>query len=127
MVDRPATGIEIKSLYKIFGPQAASFIEPVKAGMSKAELNEKHGHVLGLKDIDIVMPAGCIQVIMGLSGSGKSTLIRHINRLIDPTAGEVLVGGVDVVVVDNVPRAPNGKADYKTAKQLAAELANTAS
>jgi glycine betaine/proline transport system ATP-binding protein len=92
-----ATGIAVRALYKIFGPDAASFIEPVKAGMSKAELNEKHGHVLGLKNIDIDMPAGCIQVIMGLSGSGKSTLIRHINRLIDPTAGEVLVGGVDVV------------------------------
>jgi len=51
---------------------------------------------LGLKDISISMPAGCIQVVMGLSGSGKSTLIRHINRLIDPTVGEILVGGVDV-------------------------------
>jgi glycine betaine/proline transport system ATP-binding protein len=52
--------------------------------------------VLGLKDINISMPGGGITVVMGLSGSGKSTLIRHINRLIDPTAGEVLVGGDDV-------------------------------
>ena len=64
--------------------------------MSKTELNEKHGHVLGLRDINIDMPAGCIQVVMGLSGSGKSTLIRHINRLIDPTAGEVIIDGADV-------------------------------
>jgi glycine betaine/proline transport system ATP-binding protein len=97
MADDAGAGIEIKSLYKIFGPGAASYVDRVKEGMSKAELNESHGRVLGLKDINISMPAGGIQVVMGLSGSGKSTLIRHINRLIDPTTGEVLVGGADVV------------------------------
>lgn len=90
------TGIEIKNLYKIFGPNAETHVEAVKRGMTKTELLEAHGHVLGLKDISISMPAGRIQVVMGLSGSGKSTLIRHINRLIDPTVGEILVGGVDV-------------------------------
>ncbi|NGM45955.1 betaine/proline/choline family ABC transporter ATP-binding protein [Rhodobacter sp. SGA-6-6] len=90
-------GIEIRRLYKVFGPKAAELVPLVEGGMSKTELNEKHGHVLGLRDINISMPAGCIQVIMGLSGSGKSTLIRHINRLIDPTSGEVVVGGEDVV------------------------------
>ena len=94
---QPASGIEIRSLYKVFGANAARAVELVKDGMSKAELNEKHGNVLGLKNINLEMPGGCIQVIMGLSGSGKSTLIRHIIRLIDPTAGEVLVGGADVV------------------------------
>ena len=89
-------GIEINDLYKIFGPHGEKYVEAVKNGMSKAELNEKHGHVLGLKDINISMPAGKIQVVMGLSGSGKSTLIRHINRLIDPTAGSVQYEGVDV-------------------------------
>jgi ABC-type glutathione transport system ATPase component len=67
-------------------PQA--FVEAVKAGMTKAELGKAHGHILGLNNINISMPAGKIQVVMGLSGSGKSTLIRHINRLIDPTAGD---------------------------------------
>jgi len=89
-------GIEIKDLYKIFGPNGEKYIEAVKNGMSKTELNEKHGHVLGLKDINISMPAGQIQVVMGLSGSGKSTLIRHINRLIDPTVGAVVYEDVDV-------------------------------
>jgi glycine betaine/proline transport system ATP-binding protein len=88
--------IEIRNLYKIFGPTGGAFIDQVKAGMSKAELNETHGHVLGLKDINIQMPGGGITVVMGLSGSGKSTLIRHINRLIEPTSGEVLYDGVDV-------------------------------
>ncbi|MEJ8472964.1 quaternary amine ABC transporter ATP-binding protein [Roseibium algae] len=91
-----ATGIEIRNLYKIFGPDGASMVDKVKNGMSKTELNEKHNHVLGLNDINISMPGGKIQVVMGLSGSGKSTLIRHVNRLIDPTAGEVLYGDEDV-------------------------------
>jgi glycine betaine/proline transport system ATP-binding protein len=91
-----ATGIEIKNLYKIFGPNGKDMVQKVKDGMSKAELNEKHNHVLGLNDINISMPGGKIEVVMGLSGSGKSTLIRHINRLIDPTDGEVLYGNEDV-------------------------------
>ncbi|WHA43679.1 quaternary amine ABC transporter ATP-binding protein [Agrobacterium larrymoorei] len=90
-------GIEIRNLYKIFGANPEKHVEAVRNGLTKSELNARHGHVLGLRDINIDIPSGCIQVIMGLSGSGKSTLIRHINRLIDPTAGEVLVDGVDVV------------------------------
>lgn len=89
-------GIEIRGLYKIFGQDGAGYVEAVKAGMTKADLNERHGHVLGLKDINISMPAGGITVVMGLSGSGKSTLIRHINRLIEPTAGEVIYDGTDI-------------------------------
>jgi len=88
--------IEVRNLYKIFGPRGGDYVDAVKKGMGKAELNQKYGHVLGLRDINISMPAGGIMVVMGLSGSGKSTLIRHINRLIDPTAGEVLYDGVDV-------------------------------
>lgn len=88
--------IEVKGLYKIFGPHGERYIKAVEDGMSKDELKAKHGHVLGLKDINIHMPSAKIQVIMGLSGSGKSTMIRHINRLIEPTAGEVIFQGQDV-------------------------------
>ena len=97
MADTAFGGIKISNLYKIFGVKPEAHIDAVRQGLTKTELNEKYGHVLGLRDINIDIPSGCIQVIMGLSGSGKSTLIRHINRLIDPTAGEVLVDGVDVV------------------------------
>ncbi len=90
------SSIDIRGLYKIFGKRPGAFMDAVKEGMTKQELQEKHSHVLGLKDINLSMPAGSIQVVMGLSGSGKSTLIRHINRLIDPTVGEVVVGGEDV-------------------------------
>lgn len=101
MTDHEFGGIKIKNLYKIFGANAKKHVEDVKNGMTKEELNQKFGHVLGLENINIDIPAGSIQVIMGLSGSGKSTLIRHINRLIDPTAGEVLVDGVDVVKMND--------------------------
>ena len=92
-----SVGISIRKLYKIFGPTPEQFLERVQNGMSKQELRDEHGHVLGLRDINIDMPAGGIQVVMGLSGSGKSTLIRHINRLIEPTSGEVIAGEQDVV------------------------------
>ncbi len=89
--------IRIESLYKIFGPDPGSVLDLVYDGVSKQELLDAHGHVLGLRDIALDMPSQSIQVVMGLSGSGKSTLIRHINRLIEPTAGRVLVDGRDVL------------------------------
>ncbi len=93
-------GIRIRGLSKIFGPRAAELVHLLDQGITKEELNREHGHILGLKNVNLAMPAGAIQVIMGLSGSGKSTLIRHINRLIEPTAGEILVDGEDVVKMD---------------------------
>jgi len=92
--------VSIRNLYKIFGDAPQDALGHVKNGMGKPELLEKHGHVLGLQDINVDMQAGEITVIMGLSGSGKSTLIRHLNRLIEPTAGEVVVNGEDVLAYD---------------------------
>ena len=91
------TAIEIRNVYKVFGRHPERFIDAVRdGGISKADLLEKHNHVLGLRNVSLDIAEGYIQVIMGLSGSGKSTLIRHINRLIEPTAGEVFVDGTDV-------------------------------
>jgi glycine betaine/proline transport system ATP-binding protein len=89
--------VQIKNLYKIFGSNPGAHIQKVIDGLSKPDLLEQHGHVLGLKDVNIDVPPRKVQVIMGLSGSGKSTLIRHINRLIEPTAGEMIVDGKDVL------------------------------
>jgi len=89
--------ISIRDLYKIFGDDPDPALQLVKDGMSKVELLEKHNHVLGLNNINVDVPTGQTTVIMGLSGSGKSTLIRHLNRLIEPTAGEVLVNGEDIL------------------------------
>ncbi|SMR72671.1 glycine betaine/proline transport system ATP-binding protein [Aliiroseovarius halocynthiae] len=93
--------ISIRNLYKIFGNNPAKAMEKVREGMSKDDLLDQTGHVLGLNDISLDMRDRKIQVVMGLSGSGKSTLIRHLNRLIDPTAGEVIVDGEDVLAMDD--------------------------
>jgi glycine betaine/proline transport system ATP-binding protein len=91
------TKVSLRGLYKIFGHDDISVLPHVKDGMGKEELLTTHKHVLGLQDINVEMQAGEITVVMGLSGSGKSTLIRHLNRLIEPTDGEILVDGVDVM------------------------------
>ncbi|EEX32473.1 MULTISPECIES: quaternary amine ABC transporter ATP-binding protein [Vibrio] len=89
--------IEISGLYKVFGRKPKSVMERVKAGESKDKVLADTGHTVGLKDINLQINKGEIFVIMGLSGSGKSTLIRHFNRLIDPTEGQILVEGTDVM------------------------------
>ncbi|MGC8120704.1 quaternary amine ABC transporter ATP-binding protein [Marinobacter sp. VGCF2001] len=94
--------IAIRKLYKIFGPTPEQVLDHVRQGMSKAQLQDEYGHVLGLKDINVDVHEGEITVIMGLSGSGKSTLIRHLNRLIEPTAGEVLFDDEDVLSLDEM-------------------------
>ena len=92
--------IKIESLYKIFGTNPKMGMEHVKNGVGKDELLTKYSHVLGLQDINLNIQEKSIQVIMGLSGSGKSTLIRHINRLIEPTAGKITVEDQDVMAYD---------------------------
>jgi len=93
--------VQIKDLYKIFGSNPKKMVDVVKGGVGKPELLEKYGHVLGLSNINIDIPARGVQVIMGLSGSGKSTLIRHINRLIEPSAGQVIIDGEDVLAMNS--------------------------
>lgn len=89
--------IDLQNITKIFGSYPKVALRKVKAGMGKAELLAQSGNTLGLHDVSLSVEEGEIFVIMGLSGSGKSTLIRHINRLIDPTDGKILVDGVDVL------------------------------
>ena len=92
--------IEIKNIYKIFGPQPDQVLSMVQNGADKEQVLEETGHTVGLDNVSLSIEEGEIFVCMGLSGSGKSTLIRHINKLIDPTAGQVLVNDVDVLSLD---------------------------
>lgn len=94
--DRPVK-ISIQNVYKIFGPDPQGALRRVKEGMGKSELLDRTGHVIGIQDVSIDVRQGETYVVMGLSGSGKSTLIRHINRLIEPTAGRIVVDGEDVL------------------------------
>lgn len=89
--------IKIEGLYKVFGKTPEKIMPMVKAGQSKDDILANTAHTVGLKDINLEINKGQIFVVMGLSGSGKSTLIRHLNRLIDPTEGKILVGGEDVM------------------------------
>ena len=89
--------IEINNVYKIFGPKPNQILEMVKGGSGKDEILEKTGHTVGLDNVSLKIEEGETFVCMGLSGSGKSTLIRHLNRLIDPTDGEILVEGTNVM------------------------------
>jgi len=93
--------IEVKNIFKIFGSSPEKWLEPARNGISKDDLLAQSDHTLGLRDISLSIEEGSIFVIMGLSGSGKSTLIRHFNRLIDPTAGQILVDGLDVMSLNN--------------------------
>ena len=92
--------IEIKNVYKIFGDNPSKILPMVQEGATKEQVLEETGHTVGLDNVSINVEEGETFVCMGLSGSGKSTLIRHINRLIDPTSGEVSVEGTNVMQLD---------------------------
>ena len=89
--------IEVENVYKIFGNNPEAALARAMAGEGKDEIHSDTGHTVGLHDITLSMEEGKTFVVMGLSGSGKSTLIRHLNRLIEPTAGRIVVDGIDVL------------------------------
>ena len=92
--------IEVKNLYKVFGNAPDKVMALLCEGKTKEEIYEKTGQTVGVQDASFEVNKGEIFVVMGLSGSGKSTLVRMLNRLITPTAGEVLVDGEDVSKMD---------------------------
>ena len=94
MISKPY--IKLKNVSKVFVQNPDTVIELVKNNIDKTELQNDHNHVIGLQNINIDIPKNKIQVFMGLSGSGKSTLIRHLNQLIRPTSGEIVVNNVNV-------------------------------
>ena len=89
--------ISIKKLYKIFGDNPKNMMQYLLEGITKQDLLDQHNHVLGLNNINLDIKSKHIHVIMGLSGSGKSTLIRHVNRLIEPTSGKLIVDGKNML------------------------------
>jgi glycine betaine/proline transport system ATP-binding protein len=93
--------LRVRNLWKIFGRGSDKIIGTPNADLSRADLKEKTGCVVGIKDVSFDVAPGEVFVVMGLSGSGKSTLIRMLTRLIDPTAGEIVMGGKDVVTASD--------------------------
>ncbi|MBU1612190.1 MAG: glycine betaine/L-proline ABC transporter ATP-binding protein ProV [Proteobacteria bacterium] len=88
--------VVVKNLFKIFGPNPERAFKLIDQGLGKDEIFEKTGLTIGVHDASLTIYEGEIFVIMGLSGSGKSTMVRMLNRIIEPTRGEVWVDGQDV-------------------------------
>ena len=96
----PTTGslaLDVRGLWKVFGPAEHKVIGTPDAELSRDELRRKNGSTIGLRDVSFGVRPGEVCVVMGLSGSGKSTLVRCMTRLIEPTAGQVLLDGDDII------------------------------
>ena len=92
--------IEIKGVWKIFGDRAEEALANIREhGISKQQVLEDYDCGIGVANVDLEIKRGEIFCVMGLSGSGKSTLVRHINRLLEPTTGEIRVSGRDILAL----------------------------
>ncbi len=96
----PTYKIECRQVWKLFGPNPDSVRPLLAQGVSKTDILAQTGHVVAVQDVSFGVQKGELFVVMGLSGSGKSTLVRCLSRLIEPTQGEILVDGVDVMGMD---------------------------
>jgi glycine betaine/proline transport system ATP-binding protein len=88
--------ITVRDLWKVYGPRAERIVGSPEADLPRGELEAVHGNVVAMRDVSLDVAPGEVFVVMGLSGSGKSTLIRCVTRLIEPTAGTVVIEGTDV-------------------------------
>ena len=89
--------LTVNNLYKIFGSNPNKGMALLHKGVSKEKILESTGQTVGVNNVSFSVEVGEVFVIMGLSGSGKSTLVRCLNRLIEPTRGEILLDGVDLL------------------------------
>ena len=95
------TAIQIQNVWKIFGNNSKEALDAIQnKNISKQEALEKYNSVIGVSNVSFDVNEGEIFCVMGLSGSGKSTLVRHINRLLEPTSGKILINDQDVMQFD---------------------------
>ncbi|MEY4692747.1 MAG: hypothetical protein RL437_27, partial [Actinomycetota bacterium] len=92
--------ISVKNVWKVFGPNAEKLIGTPDADLTRTELRNKTGNTIAVRDVSFEVAKGEVFVVMGLSGSGKSTLVRCMTRLIEPTQGELVYDGEDILKVD---------------------------
>ena len=95
------SAIKIENVWKVFGNTSKEALDAIQnQKISKTEALEKYNSVIGVSDVSFDVKKGEIFCVMGLSGSGKSTLVRHINRLLEPTSGKILINDQDVMKFD---------------------------
>ena len=100
-MDSFGSAIKIENVWKVFGNTSPEALDAIQnKGISKTEALEEYNSVIGVSDVSFDVKQGEIFCVMGLSGSGKSTLVRHINRLLEPTSGKILINGQDVMTLD---------------------------
>ncbi|MBO0424072.1 glycine betaine/L-proline ABC transporter ATP-binding protein [Enterococcus plantarum] len=92
--------VKVSHLTKIFGKKSKQALEMIKENKDKTEILKKTGATVGVYDVNFEVEEGEIFVIMGLSGSGKSTLIRLLNRLIEPTSGDIFIDNQEIAKLD---------------------------
>ena len=96
-----SSAIKIENVWKVFGNTSSEALDAIQnKGISKTEALEEYNSVIGVSNVSFDVKQGEIFCVMGLSGSGKSTLVRHINRLLEPTSGKILINGQDVMTLD---------------------------
>ena len=98
-MDESKITVACRNVWKVYGPKAESIVGSADASLSRQQLMEKTGCVAAVRDVSFEVSPGEVFVVMGLSGSGKSTLVRCLTRLIEPTAGQVLIDGEDVLKI----------------------------
>ncbi len=99
--ENTGSSIEIKNVTKIFGNTSKDALEAItNNNISKQNALEQYNSIIGVFDVTFDINPGEIFCVMGLSGSGKSTLVRHINRLLEPTLGQILIDGKDVMTLE---------------------------
>ena len=100
-MDSSSSAIQIQNVWKVFGNTSKEALDAIQnKKISKTEALENYNSVIGVSDVSFDVKQGEIFCVMGLSGSGKSTLVRHINRLLEPTSGKILINGQDVMALD---------------------------
>ena len=98
-MDESHVTVACRNVWKVYGPKAESIVGSPNAALPRQQLMEKTGCVAAVRDVSFEVQPGEVFVVMGLSGSGKSTLVRCLTRLIEPTAGQVLIDGEDVLKI----------------------------
>ena len=93
--------VQLKHIWKIFGPNPQHVFKTMDPKASRDDIRREMGHVIGVRDVSFDVAEGEIFVVMGLSGSGKSTLVRCLSRLIEPTAGQVIINDIDVTAMND--------------------------